>query len=127
MKARYEILGVSPHSSLEQIHRAYREKAKMLHPDAEGGDTSAFQELQNAYQEILQAHQDPPTLKSSPQKTGRRKPYHKRTYPAPEPLIPTRKNSEQLTFRTKGHSKNHLSDFENSFENIFIILNRLFR
>ena len=47
----YEILGVSPDASDEDIKRTYRRKARTLHPDA-GGDEEQFKELTTAY-EIL--------------------------------------------------------------------------
>lgn len=49
----YEILGVSPKASDEEIKRAYRRKARQLHPDANGGDASAeakFKEVTLAYE-----------------------------------------------------------------------------
>ena len=39
MKDFYKILGVRPNATLSEIKRAYREKAKLLHPDLTG-DTS---------------------------------------------------------------------------------------
>lgn len=49
----YEILGVSRNASAEEIKRAYRKKARQLHPDYAGpGSEEAFKELSVAY-EIL--------------------------------------------------------------------------
>lgn len=44
----YAILGVSPDASTEEIKRAYRRKAREIHPDA-GGDEEAFKEVTRAY------------------------------------------------------------------------------
>ncbi len=48
----YEILGVSQYSSLEEIKKAYLEKAKKTHPD-KGGNDSSFTLVYNAYERIL--------------------------------------------------------------------------
>ncbi len=49
----YEILGVASDASQEEIARAYREKAKKLHPDLHPGDKSAeeeFKQVSQAYE-----------------------------------------------------------------------------
>jgi molecular chaperone DnaJ len=49
----YELLGVSPDASDEQIKRAYRKLARELHPDSTGGDAEAearFKEVSKAYE-----------------------------------------------------------------------------
>jgi molecular chaperone DnaJ len=45
----YEILGVDRNADQEHIKRAYRRKARELHPDA-GGDEEEFKELTTAYE-----------------------------------------------------------------------------
>lgn len=54
MKDCYKILGVNPGATVAEIRRAYRKKAKLLHPDTAGefSDAAAFRELVKAY-EIL--------------------------------------------------------------------------
>lgn len=49
MRDLYEILGVSRDASDDEIKRAYRKKARELHPDT-GGDENAFKELTTAYE-----------------------------------------------------------------------------
>jgi molecular chaperone DnaJ len=51
----YEILGVGRDAGDDEIKRAYRRKARELHPDA-GGDPEAFKELTGAY-EVLKNSQ----------------------------------------------------------------------
>lgn len=48
MRDLYRVLGVSWDAAQEEIHRAYRHKAKILHPDT-GGSAEAFSELAHAY------------------------------------------------------------------------------
>ncbi|EKX47396.1 hypothetical protein GUITHDRAFT_46399, partial [Guillardia theta CCMP2712] len=47
----YRTLGLKPKCTAEDIKKAYREKARVLHPDF-GGDPSAWQKLLKSY-EIL--------------------------------------------------------------------------
>ena len=49
MQDLYEILGVGREAGEDEIKRAYRRKARELHPDA-GGDSEAFKELTAAYE-----------------------------------------------------------------------------
>ena len=48
MKNYYQILGVGPDASADDIKRAFRKLASQHHPD-KGGDTARFQEIQEAY------------------------------------------------------------------------------
>lgn len=47
----YRLLGVSPSAKWEEIERAYRQKAKIHHPD-HGGDEDAMRALNEAYQTL---------------------------------------------------------------------------
>lgn len=56
-KSIYEILGLeSRPESVDQVHRAYRVKAKIVHPDMPGGSAPAFKDLQTAYSQILSTY-----------------------------------------------------------------------
>ena len=59
MKDFYKILGVRPNATLAEIKRAYREKAKLLHPDLSGDPTlrDAFNEVVQAYRVLSDARQ----------------------------------------------------------------------
>ena len=46
----YAVLGIEKNASDDEIKKAYRKKASILHPDKQGGDTVKFQELQEAYE-----------------------------------------------------------------------------
>jgi len=48
MDVCFKILGVSPSAQWEEIERAYRQKAKIHHPD-HGGDGDAMRALNEAY------------------------------------------------------------------------------
>ena len=45
----WEVLGLAPDASPEDVKRAYRKKALLTHPD-HGGDEAAFREVQRAYE-----------------------------------------------------------------------------
>lgn len=45
----YDILGVSPNASADEIKRAYKAKARVSHPD-KGGDAEVFKSLSEAYE-----------------------------------------------------------------------------
>ena len=52
MKDPYEILGVAPTASADDIQKAYRKLAKKLHPDLNPGNAEAeekFKEIAGAY------------------------------------------------------------------------------
>ncbi|UJF32221.1 J domain-containing protein [Paenibacillus hexagrammi] len=55
MKTSYDILGVSPNASQEEIKKAYRKLAKQHHPDANGGSAESqqrFMEISEAYKAV---------------------------------------------------------------------------
>jgi hypothetical protein len=51
----YEVLGLRPGASAQDLHDAYRRLVKLHHPDRNGGSsesTRRFQEIQAAYEEV---------------------------------------------------------------------------
>ncbi len=60
----YDILGVSPNASDDEIKKAYRELSRKYHPDANAGNPLAdlaeekFKEVQEAYDEIMKERQN---------------------------------------------------------------------
>ena len=44
-RSPHEVLGVRPGATQDEIDKAFREKAKLAHPDVEGGSVEAMQEL----------------------------------------------------------------------------------
>lgn len=52
----YKILEVSPNASAAEIKRAYRRKAKELHPDMSGEDAKQFHVLYTAYEVLSDVH-----------------------------------------------------------------------
>lgn len=59
MKDFYKILGVRPNATLAEIKKAYREKAKILHPDLSGDVThrDEFEEMMQAYRVLSDTRQ----------------------------------------------------------------------
>lgn len=48
----YRRLDLEPGADQERVRRAYRRKVKDVHPDREGGDQQAFQEVRQAYDRL---------------------------------------------------------------------------
>lgn len=58
MEDYYKILGVPPTASAAEIKRAYRQKAKLLHPDvSDKASEEAFHALTQAYEVLSDIHQ----------------------------------------------------------------------
>ncbi len=53
MRDCYKILGVSKSATVSEIKRAYRKKAKLLHPDITHQESEAFNELRMAYETLV--------------------------------------------------------------------------
>ncbi|MFB6296283.1 MAG: J domain-containing protein [Halobacteriales archaeon] len=48
------VLGVAPDADEDEIRRAYRERAKDVHPDTAGGDEEAFKRVTEAYDRLVE-------------------------------------------------------------------------
>ena len=55
MRDCYKILGVSRTATVAEIKRAYRKKAKLLHPDITHEESDDFRELLQAYETLIDA------------------------------------------------------------------------
>lgn len=52
MKDYYEVLRVHPNVSQEEVKESYRRLAHKYHPDMEGGDSTRFKEVLEAFEVI---------------------------------------------------------------------------
>lgn len=52
----YDVLGVNPLSSMDEIKRKYRELCKRYHPDLVSGDADKFEEVSKAYDYLKKYH-----------------------------------------------------------------------
>lgn len=59
----WAVLGVTSNATLEEIKRAYRERALATHPDR-GGDPAAFRALQRAYERAVARRRRRPKKKA---------------------------------------------------------------
>ena len=59
----YQILGVSPQASDDEVKKAYRQQCKRWHPDLNPGDPTAeekFKQVQAAYDQVMKMRQGGP-------------------------------------------------------------------
>ena len=65
----YQVLGIEPSISDEELHDAYRRLVKRHHPDRNGGSdesTRRFQEIQQAYGEVRRLRSQTPRARPRP-------------------------------------------------------------
>ena len=67
MRSHYEVLGILPNATLDQIKSAYRKRAMETHPDR-AGNADAFKEVQMAYDALTNGAR--PTHNYVPPKRG---------------------------------------------------------
>jgi hypothetical protein len=66
----YQVLGVSRGASDDEVRSAYRRLAQLHHPDHNGGSVEAarrFEEVQDAYTEIVRRRRGAPTQRATSQ------------------------------------------------------------
>jgi DnaJ-class molecular chaperone len=54
----YEVFGITPSASPDLIRKTYRKLSLLYHPDKPTGDTNKFQELNAAYDKLMQPKSD---------------------------------------------------------------------
>jgi hypothetical protein len=96
----YELLGVSPKASTEEIAAAFRAHAKALHPDRNPGDADAaerFKELTLAYQTLIR-----PRSRAAYDRRHHHPPVATAPVEPVEPVGPLRRDP---IFRTEGRAR----------------------
>lgn len=68
----YEVLGVTPDATLDELAAARRRRALTLHPDV-GGDETAMQALNQAYEDAVAQLSAPPPVEPPPPSARRRR------------------------------------------------------
>jgi hypothetical protein len=96
----YEVLGVSPDSSTDEIAAAFRARAKALHPDRNPGDAAAgerFRDLTLAYQTLIR-----PRSRAAYDRRHRHQPAPTAPVNPVDPVSPVRRDP---IFRTEGRAR----------------------
>lgn len=99
----YEVLGVSPKSSLEEVIRGYRKKAMRLHPDKckDRDSTEEFKILSVIYSYVLEGkYQETTAPHDRSRSSSPESPRFRRT-PSPPPKPPSPKFKTRQTDKCK--------------------------
>ena len=111
MDAR-KILGVSNDATPQEIRKAYREKAQKHHPD-QGGDSWAFQQVKDAFDELTN-------------QKNTENPFESPTPTAPQTAAPTAENTNKHSGGHPNHGWKNLFTGQLPLQNqttIFILIN----
>jgi DnaJ-class molecular chaperone len=96
-KSYFAILGISSTASSEEIKSAYRELAKVYHPDHYEGDSQRFREIQEAYS-VLGDTQKRRSYQRSLDSYRPVRPSRHTPYSGPEPLGPENRPVNERRF-----------------------------
>ena len=61
LRAPYDVLGIAPSASADEIRAAYVRRSRQTHPDKPSGSAAAFREVKDAYERMIAAAPMPAT------------------------------------------------------------------
>ena len=121
----YQVLGVSPGASDEEVTKAYRKLAKKYHPDLNPGDEAAaakMSEINAAYDQIKNGYT--PQHQSSSGSGGYSRPYAERDY---DPFGGFRTYTWYTGYRPDGESEQYSDTDAQRMQSVRVLLvNRQF-
>ncbi len=125
VKNYYTVLGVLPTATLEEIRSAYRNRAKLYHPDHFGKDTAPFLNVQEAYDvlgdEVSRRRYDQSLKRSGPEKISTAGPeplIDRSRKPMPESMKGLRRHADFGTISPLESFRAFRSSYDEIFDNL---------